>query len=275
MKGRRALVTGASRGIGPYIARALADEGVHVALTARSPEPLEALASEIRERGVDVHVITADLSERDERARLVEEAESALGAVDILVNNAGLESEGAFACLDAETIERTVTTNLVAPMHLTRLVLPAMGKLGRGHIVNMASIGGKKGAPYDALYSGTKAGLVEWSNALRIELEGTGVSVSVICPGFVTEVGMFAKFGVTPPASLGSCTAPQVARAVVHVVQTNRAEIIVNSTPIRPLLMLYALFPGVAGWLFRLLGVTEFQRRKVGAEGPLIASRSG
>jgi short-subunit dehydrogenase len=112
-------------------------------------------------------------------------------------------------------------------------------------------------------------GVVEWSNALRAELEGTGVDVSVICPGFVTEVGMFAKFGIAPPPALGSCTAPQVARAVVRALQANRAEIIVNSMPLRPILAIYALFPGIAGWLLKVIGVTEFQRKKVGAPGPL------
>ncbi len=245
------------------MARALAANGANVAVTARTSEPLEDLAESIRKLGIQSVALRADLSLAAERVTLIEHATTALGGIDILVNNAGIESEGAFLEIDDTTIEQTVEVNLTAPMHLARMVLPQMLEAGHGRIVNVSSVGGKRGAPYDAVYCGTKAGLIQWSNALRQELKGTGIGVSVICPGYVTGVGMFAKFGIDPPMALGSCTPEQVAKSLVRVITHNRPEMIVNSRPVRPLLGLGELFPRIADWMVGALGITEFQRRKV------------
>jgi short-subunit dehydrogenase len=263
MQNANALVTGASRGLGPYICRALAAEGVNVVVTARTTNLLEDVAASLRRRGVRSVAVTADLSITGERVTLVERAQTALGGIDILVNNAGIESEGVFREIDGQTIEQTVEVNLTAPMHLARMLLPKMIARGNGHVVSLSSVGGKRGAPYDAVYCGTKAGLIQWSNALRLELKGTGVRVSVICPGYVTQVGMFAKFGIEPPTILGSCTPEQVARGLVQVIAGNRPEIIINSRPVRPLLGLGEMFPRLADWMMGAIGITEFQRRKV------------
>lgn len=263
MRNANALVTGASRGLGPYICRALASEGVNIVAAARTTDLLEEVAASLRQHGIQSVAVTSDLTVAAERVSLVERAERALGAIDILINNAGIESEGAFQQIDSETIQQTVEVNLTAPMHLARMLLPQMMARQLGHIVNIASVGGKRGAPYDAVYCGTKAGLIQWSNALRLELKGCGVDVSVICPGYVTEVGMFAKFGIDPPVTLGSCTPQQVARGVLQLLSGNRPEMIVNSRPVRPLLGLGEMFPRFADWMMGALGITEFQRRKV------------
>jgi short-subunit dehydrogenase len=265
LAGRRALVTGASRGIGPHIARALAARGARLALTAREAGGVSDLVGELVSRGTRAVGIPADLRSAGDRERLVTEARDALGGVDILVNNAGVDSSGAFAALAPRAMADTVETNLTAPMHLTRLVLPDMLARRTGHVVNVASLAGKKAVPFEAVYGGTKAGLIEWTSALRIELRGTGVSLSAVCPGYVTGEGMFARWGVTPPALFGSCTPAAVAHAVVHAIEADRAEIVVNSMPVRAWLAFYALAPGVAGRFVDLLGLTAFQRRKVGA----------
>jgi short-subunit dehydrogenase len=263
LRGGIALVTGGSRGLGPYIARALAREGMDVVLTARDAAGLEQVAASVRALGVRATTVPADLASAADRERLAREAE-AVGAIDVLVNNAGVEAEGPFTALDAATIARTVEVNVTAPIHLARLLLPGMVARRQGHLVHLASLAGKKGAPYDAVYSGTKAALVEWSSGLRPELRGTGVGSSVICPGYVTGEGMFARFGMRPPPLLGSCTPEQVAQAVVRAIRKDEPEIIVNSRPVRPLLSLYQLFPSLGERLLGWLGVTEFQRRKVG-----------
>src|SRR5574341_1700003 len=257
LRGGIALVTGGSRGLGPYIARALAREGMDVVLTARDAAGLEREAASVRGLGGRATAVPADLASTADRERLAREAE-ALGSIDVLVNNAGVEAEGPFTALDAATIARTVEVNVNAPIHLTRLLLPGMLAKRRGHLVHLASLAGKKGAPYDAVYSGTKAALVEWSGGLRPELRGTGVGSSVICPGYVTGEGMFARFGMRPPALLGSCTPEQVAQAVVRAIRKDEAEIIVNSRPVRPLLGLYQLFPSLGERLLGWLGVTGF-----------------
>lgn len=265
LKNAIALVTGASRGLGPHIARALARAGAHVAITARTIGPLEAVADSLRALGVRTVAVPANLDSQAERVRLVARAEALLGPFDVLVNNAGIEGEGAFADLDTTDIADIVRLNVEAPMQLARLVLPGMVQRGRGHIVNIGSLAGRKAVPYDAVYGGTKAAIIEWTSALRIELRKSGVSASSVCPGYVTGEGMFSRFGVSAPRLVGSCTPAQVAGAVVSAILRDRAEVHVNSLPLRPFLALYALFPGITDWLLDLLGITALQRRKIEA----------
>lgn len=258
------LLTGGSRGIGPIIAEALAKRGANIALTARSKSGLDEVATRLRAIGIKVLIIPIDLSQLSQREKLVADVMSEFGKIDILVNNAGLETEGAYAELSWSSIQETIEVNLIAPMALTRLVLPEMLERKSGHIVNIASIAAKSGAPYDAAYSGTKAGLAEWAHALRLELANTGVRFSTIFPGFIREVGMFAKFGMKSPWIVGSCTPSQVAEAVVDAIEKDRLEKIINSRPLRHLFMLNELSPTIGDWLIRISGVVDFQRRKVG-----------
>ena len=157
-------------------------------------------------------------------------------------------------------------------MALTRLVLPGMLDRKAGHIVNISSIAGKSGAPYAATYSGTKAGLAEWTRALRLELANTGVHFSTIFPGYDREVGMFAKFGVQPPWLVGSCSPSQVANAVVAVIEKNRVEKIVNSRPLRYSFVVNEISPAIGDLLMRISGLVDFQRRKVG-KGTNLSNR--
>jgi len=224
------------------------------------------VAADLRARGARVAVIPADLTHRDAPAAVVADATAALGPVDLLVNNAAVEHAGPFTALDQRTIADTVALNVTAAIELTRLVLPDMLTRRRGHVVNLASIAGRKGPPYDALYAGTKAALLEWSSALRIELRGSGVGLSCILPGYVREEGMFARLGVQAPWILGSTTPARVAEVVVRVAERDRAEQVVNSMPVRPFLALYALAPGLFDRLLHWTGVVAVQRRKVGLD---------
>ena len=264
LHGRAALVTGASRGIGPHIASVLADHGVRLALTARSLPGLDGTARAVRGGRGEAVCFAADVEHPAERERLVEQATRELGEIDILVNTAGVECEGLFSGLDSLVIARTIEVNLGAPLHLARLVLPGMLERRRGHIATVASLAGKKGTAFDTVYSATKAGLIEWSDGLRAELRETGVGTSVICPGFVLREGMFARFGLTPPWTIGSTTPEKVAGAVVDAIRRDRGQVIVNSRAVRPLLAVYVLFPGLGGPLVRLLGIEAFQKRIAG-----------
>ncbi|MBN1828532.1 MAG: SDR family NAD(P)-dependent oxidoreductase [Deltaproteobacteria bacterium] len=264
LKGMAVLLTGGSRGIGPMLAEALANRGASIALTARSTDALQDVATRIGKLGSRVVALPADLGNSSQREQLVADVLKEFGTIDALVNNAGLETEGAYAELSWPAIRETIEVNLVAPMALTRLVLPGMIKNKAGHIVNIASIAAKSGGPYAATYSGTKAGLAEWTRALRLELAGTGVQCSTIFPGYVLEVGMFARFGMKPPWIVGSCAPSQVAKAVVDAIEKGSAEKIVNSRPLRYSFMLNELSPALGDWLMRISGVVDFQRRKVG-----------
>lgn len=258
------LVTGASRGLGPLLAEAAGRRGATLALTARSLAGLRATAGRLRGLGIDGTAFPADLSVASQREQLVRDVLSAYGRVDVLINNAGLETEGAYAELPWPSIAENIEVNLLAPMALTHLVLPEMLERRAGHIVNIASIAAKSGAPYAAAYSGAKAALAEWTRALRLELRGSGVRFSTIFPGYVRDVGMFAKFGMKPPLLVGSCLPSQVAGAVVRTLESGRPETIVNSMPLRYAFVLSEVSPSVGDWLLRVSGLVAFQRRKVG-----------
>lgn len=255
--GRTALVTGASRGLGRVMAERLAREGMSLALAARSLGDLEDVAAELREAGSRAVPIRADLSEGEQVRELARRAESELGGVDVLVNNAGVVGTGRYHRLDPEEIHRRVRVNLLAPMTLTRLLLPGMVDGGRGHVVNIASLAGKAGPPYVAVYGATKSGLVGFTQSLRREYRGTGVSASVICPGFVTGAGMYEdareETGVEAPSRVGRTTPGDVADAVVRAIREDAPEIIVNSSPVRPLLAVTELSPRLGEWVGRKL----------------------
>jgi short-subunit dehydrogenase len=263
LNGAVVLLTGGSRGIGPVIAEALARRGAHLALVARSQAALQEVANRLSHLGTRVLATPADLAEVSQREPLVDRVRAEFGRIDILINNAALQTEGAFDELPLPSINETVEANLIAPMTLARLVLPEMLRRKAGQIVNIASVAGKTGIPYEALYSGTKAGLTGWTRALRLELANTGVHCSTIFPGFVTEVGMFAKFRMQSPWLAGSCTPAEVAAAVVDSIEHEKSEIIVNSRPLRYSFMLNELSPAVGDWLMRASGVVDFQRRKI------------
>jgi len=261
LRGANAILTGGSQGLGPLIARELALAGVNLALAARSADRLKAVADEVAQLGVAVVAIPADLTREADRLQLIRRAEDALGPVDLLINNAAIEPIGGFIRKTPAEIEQTVTTNVTAPAVLARAVLPGMIERRRGHIVNMASLAGKLGVPYNAIYGGTKAALFAWSDALRIELEGSGVSVTVIAPGFVTDTGMYSRHYAKPPALLGESRPADVVAGVMRALQHGDHEVVVNPRPFAPMHALYALAPGFLVGAMKRLGIMDFLKK--------------
>lgn len=265
LRGANVILTGGSRGIGPYIARALAREGANVALAARDGQQLDTVRGEIEALGVRAVAVPADITQTADRERLVERATAELGPVDALVNNAGVEPTGEFTDLDAQTIEDAIATNLTATLLLTHRVLPGMIERGRGHIVNVASLAGKMPIAYDSVYSATKFAVVGFSHAIREELRASGVGVSVVCPGFVSDVGMFAdaiaEAGVRAPSIAGTSRPEQVADAVVRAIRHNVAEVIVTPVTSRPLVTTALLSPAAGMLMMRRVGILEVFRQ--------------
>lgn len=180
---RRALVTGASTGIGAAFAEVLAAAGVDLVVVARDDVRLEALAARLgRDHGTDVRVLRADLTVGGDLRRV--EAAANDEHLDLLVNNAGLGTAGEFAELDADGEEREIRLNVVALARLTRAALPGMLRRRCGAIVNVSSMAGFQPAPYNATYGATKAYVNSFTEALAEELRGTGVRVQALCPGF-------------------------------------------------------------------------------------------
>ncbi len=264
LQNANAIVTGASRGLGTHIARSLASSGVNVAVAARSAQQLEAVRAELVSLGVKAVAIRADVTVAAERQELVERAAAELGPIDILVNNAGTELASRYTDLDPTQIEAMVNLNLTAPLLLIRAVLPRMLDRGKGHIVNLSSGAGKIAQPFDVVYSATKFGLVGATHALRAEYLGSPVGFSVICPGFVHQDGQTARYeaqGLRIPPLAGTTTPQKVASAVLKAIREDRAEIIVNSQPIRPTAALQAAAPPVIPRLAKRVGITSMAAR--------------
>ncbi len=185
-KGKWALVTGASAGIGEAFAIALAERGASVVMTARRGERLNRLAAKIRENyRVEVVVVEADLSEPDAPERIEAAIRTGGGRVDILINNAGYGLAGHFQQATWEDHRAFLEVMVVACAHLARLFVPSMQERGYGRIINVASLAGLvPGAAGHTMYGAAKAFLVSFSQSLAAENEANGVKVSALCPGF-------------------------------------------------------------------------------------------
>ena len=262
LKGKTALLTGGSKGLGPHIARFFAQEGVNLALSARSEKGLRATATDLSTYRVTTSIYPGDITDQNFRIALLKDVKKDFGKLDILVNNAGMEWVSSYTALSPEYIEKIIQTNLIAAMLLARLALPDMLNQGEGHIVTMSSLGGKRGNPYGGTYCATKAGLIEWSRGLRLELKGSGVGVSVICPGFVFESGMFAKYNKKPPWISNATTPQKVGQAIIKAIKKDVAEIAVNPGPTWLIPLLDAIHPSMANWLYKIGGVYEFYRKQ-------------
>jgi short-subunit dehydrogenase len=264
LRGANALVTGAAGGLGRYIARALAAEGVNLALSDLPSAPVDDLLVELRPLGVRVESVPADLTDTAGLEGLVERAEADVGPIDILVNNAGLEFSKGFAEQTRSELEAITAVNVLALMELTRAALPGMLARGRGHVVNLASLAGRMPTPYLASYSATKHAVVGFTHSLRAEFGAAPVGFTAICPGFISRVGMYGRIEhMVPdvPRELGKLPPERVGEAVVDAIRSNRAEVIVNQRPARPVAVLAALAPALVTRLLRRERTTEFARR--------------
>jgi NAD(P)-dependent dehydrogenase (short-subunit alcohol dehydrogenase family) len=186
---RAALITGGSGGIGLAIARVLGQEGHTLTLSSRRPEKLEAAAQDLRDEGIEVQAVPANMAQEDDIKALAERHRERYGRLDVLVNNAGLGIGGPIAEAETKKLDLQLDVNLRAVYLMTRECIPLLKEAGADHrtamIVNTASIAGKGGEAWLAAYSATKAGVVGLSQATHKELAGEGIKVTALCPGFV------------------------------------------------------------------------------------------
>lgn len=222
LHGTVTLITGGSSGIGAATAEAVAAAGSRPLLVGRDNSRLDAVAQ--RTGGT---AIAADLAAPEGPADTVTKALDVAGHVDVLVNNAGVGWAGPLAEMTGDEAAYLVSLNLLAPLQLTRLLVPHMAERGTGHVVNVASIAGATGVRDEAVYSATKAGLVTFADAVRQDVSGSGVGVSVVIPG-VVDTPFFTTRGKQYDRQWPRpVPAQRVADAIVTAVRHERAEVFV------------------------------------------------
>jgi short-subunit dehydrogenase len=227
-EGATVAVTGASRGIGRAIAVAAAARGAHLGLVARSADELASVGHEVERAGGDAVVAVADLTDGRQLERAFATVRGELGPVDILVNNAGVGCWGAFVDVPEPAADRVIALNLTAVLNLTRLALPDMIERRRGHIVNIGSIAGRLGVPFESIYSASKFGLAGFTEALAVELAPLGVGVSMVNPGPVeTGFGAASGWPTAGPRRPRAVPPERVAAAVIAAVEHGDLERVV------------------------------------------------
>jgi short-subunit dehydrogenase len=249
MQGKVAIVTGASSGIGLAVARRIVGEGGSVALVARTRSTLEEAA---RSLGADrAAVYPIDVKDFGALTALPRRVVERFGGLDILVNNAGLNHRGPVREQAAAALADVLTTNLTAPVFLTRTALPHMRR--GGIVVNVASLAGMVPVPDEATYCASKAGLRAFTRALADELESSGMRACIVSPGPV-DTGFFGEVAHVPDLvfSQPMRTAEQIADAVMACIRTGAREIAVPSLSGKLATVGY-LFPGLARVLRPLL----------------------
>lgn len=226
LKGKIAIVTGGSKGIGAAIAKELANNGVKVIVNYNSSkESAERVVDDIQLNGGEAIAVKGDVSISQEAAELVQAAINKYGKLDILINNAGITRDRTFKKLDETNWRKVIDVNLNSAFNTTSAALPYLIESGNGRIINISSIIGQSGGFGQTNYSAAKAGLIGFTKSLALELARTGVTVNAICPGFI-ETDMVAEMPQNvleqviariPMRRLGH--AGEIARAVIYLCQ--------------------------------------------------------
>ena len=238
-------MTGASSGIGDALARRLAAEGTDLVVVARDRKRLEALAEDLTEHhGVDVEVLRADLGKKAQTAAVVERLQDPDSPIDLLANNAGFGTYGPFVDLDPDEEEREIQVNCQALVRLCHAAAPGMVARRSGAIVNVSSLASRAPTPKNAVYSATKAFVSHFSDALHEELRGSGVTVTVVEPGF-TRTEFQERAGLTETGGMPDFvwqSAEEVAEAALGGARKGHA-LVVPGTHNRVAAGLSALVP--------------------------------
>jgi short-subunit dehydrogenase len=259
LTGKIVVLTGASGGIGSFIARALAKENATVVCIARSKTELDIISAEIDTLGGRGISIPFDISDLEALPDLVAQIKQTVGSIDVLINNAAIERFRPFQAYTLKDIQEISITNLLAPMELCRLFLPDMISRQSGHIVNISSGAGKRGAPFNSIYSATKAGLINWSEALRLELASNQIGVSVVCPG-VTDAGMFHALNIEAPESLRATPPVEVAEVVLQAIKQNHKEVVLDGLTHRIFYAISQLSPPLGDAILQRAGIVEMNQ---------------
>jgi short-subunit dehydrogenase len=228
IRGRVAIITGASSGIGAAVATDLAGRGARVVAVARRQDRLDEVVERCRVTSPESTSIAADVSSRDECGRIVRETEARFGRVDIVVNNAGISLHKSAARTSVDEVDAIMAVNFFGPVAITTAALPGMLERHEGSVVNVTSVAGYLPNPGEAAYGASKAALSRWSHGLSIDLHGTGVHVGVLSPGPIdTEIWsldeeLSYRGKLFPPEVVAKGVAKVIERELTHLTVPRR-----------------------------------------------------
>lgn len=281
-RGKIALITGGSRGLGLVLARHLAAEGARVVICARDEEELERARQDLHARGADVYAIACDLRIRQEVDRMVGRVLQRHGQIDVLINNAGIISVGPLEEMTIDDFSEAMDANFWSGVYTTLAVLPEMRTRKSGRIVNITSIGGKIATPHLLPYSASKFAFFGFSRGLRSELMKDGIVVTTVAPGLMRTGSPrnanfkgknrleHAWFSVSDSLPFISMDADRAAEQILNACKRGEVEITLT-TPARVAAVMDALFPEFTG---RLLAVANRMLPGAGGIGQRIAKGS-
>jgi NAD(P)-dependent dehydrogenase (short-subunit alcohol dehydrogenase family) len=274
---RSALVTGGSRGLGLCIAREYLARGAAVAICARDPAELDRGAALLRARG-SVLAIPCDVGDAAQAAALVREVERRFGGLDTLVNNAGVIQVGPMEHMTRDDYEQALRVHLFGPLHTTEAALPGMRARRRGRIVNVSSIAGLVPVPHMLPYTASKFALAGWSEGLAVELAGTGVRVTTVCPSLIRTGSPrnaeykgrhreeYAWFSISDSLPLLTMDAQRAARRIVRAAERGRVRLVLPF-PFRVPVALHGLSPELTTFVLGVAARLLPEPGGVGAEG--------
>lgn len=229
LKGKKALITGAGKGIGKALALALAQEGVSVALLARTTADLEKVAEEVTAFGVEAFVVQADVASLDSVNVAAEKVLNAFGTIDILINNAGIGRFGNFMDLEAASWEEVIQVNLMGAYYVTRAFLPQMIERKIGDIINISSTAGLNGNAMTSAYSASKFGLIGMTDSLMKEVRKHNIRVNCLTPSTVAT-DMALDLNLTDGNPEKVMQPEDIAELLVSQLKLNRRVVVVNSS---------------------------------------------
>ncbi|RXP61903.1 3-ketoacyl-ACP reductase [Lutibacter sp. HS1-25] len=229
LKGKKALITGAGKGIGKALALAFAKEGIDVALLSRTTSDLEKVAEEVRAFGVEAYVVAADVASLDSVNNAAANVLKSFGQIDILINNAGIGKFGNFMALEPAEFEQIIQINLMGVYYVTRAFLPQMIERKVGDIINISSTAGLNGNAMTSAYSASKFGLIGMTDSLMKEVRKHNIRVSCLTPSTVaTDMALDLKLTDGNPEKV--MQPEDIAELLVSQLKLNRRVVVVNSS---------------------------------------------
>ena len=230
LKGKIALITGGSRGIGKAIALALAEEGVNVAITGRNEEKLKAVVQEIEQKGVKSVYAVFDITSKTEVYGALEKLQKDFGKIDILVNNAGVAAFGGILEMEDEKWEEIVKTNLFGAYYVVKAVVPSMVERKTGDIINISSTAGLKGNAMTSAYSASKFGLIGMSESMMLELRKQNIRVTTLMPSTIASDMSKEVLKITDGNPEKVLQPEDFAELVVDLLKLNKRAMLANAS---------------------------------------------